>query len=279
MIFAEVLHQNLHMQGFTTDGSCIYWSFTDSIVKTNLNSTVLCQTPVHSGHLGDIIHCGGRIYGTVMGNNLRGRPWGEWTGFQINVYDADSLALIKEMRLDDCYFMYNDRTDGFRGIDGITAVTSPGGDTHLMVACSTWGEERYDRQILLEYTLDGKLLDKHFVKTGNTVFGIQNLAYDSQTERYWFSTYGGENDFQNKNYLFCANSDFELIGEYDFFTAYGLEPVGNGNFLVSLEAGTNGNRRGYAYEVSEEFIKKISEKHIPEWNEDVLKEFCGSERR
>jgi hypothetical protein len=271
MRFAEVMHQNYHMQGFTTDGEAVYWSFTDSLVKTNLSSTVLGQVPVKTGHLGDITYYNGRIYGTVMGNNLRGKPWGEWTGFYVNVYDSGSLSLIDVLRLDDCYFMYEERTDGFRGIDGITVLPLEDGETHLMIACSTWSEERYDRQIILEYTLDGRLVDKHFVKTGNTMFGIQNLSRDSETGEYWFSTYGAEIDFQRRMTLYRVSADFELLGEYDFFTAYGFEPLGGGRFLASLEAGVNGNRRGYAYEVTEEFIEKISEKHMPEWNEKTVK--------
>ena len=54
MKYCEVLHQNLHMQGFTTDGEHMYWSFTDSLVKTTKNGTVLVQVRIPAGHLGDI---------------------------------------------------------------------------------------------------------------------------------------------------------------------------------------------------------------------------------
>lgn len=83
MKYCEVLHQNLHLQGFTFDGDNMYWSFTDSLVKTTRNGTVKCQVPVLAGHLGDIDYCDGKIYGSVMGNSLKGKPWGVWTSFEV----------------------------------------------------------------------------------------------------------------------------------------------------------------------------------------------------
>ncbi|MBQ0092525.1 MAG: hypothetical protein KBS45_04280 [Clostridiales bacterium] len=44
----EVLHQNWHMQGFTTDkeNGYMYFSFTDSVVKVNMESTMIAQVHV-----------------------------------------------------------------------------------------------------------------------------------------------------------------------------------------------------------------------------------------
>ena len=70
MKHTEVLHQNLHMQGFSTDGENMYWSFTDSLVKTKKSGLMLRQVPIPAGHLGDIVYYNGKIYGTVLGNSL-----------------------------------------------------------------------------------------------------------------------------------------------------------------------------------------------------------------
>ena len=260
MKYCEVLHQNLHMQGFTTDGKHMYWSFTDSLVKTTKSGTVLVQVRVPAGHLGDIDYYNGKIYGTVLGNSLKGLPFGIWTAFDVNVYDADTLALVKTIRLDDCFGMYERREHGFNGVDGITVIPeSESSPAKMMVASALFDGEEYDSQMLLEYSLDGELLDKHFIKTGNTVFGIQNLDRDPETGNYWFSTYGGDRyDYQNKNFLFCASPDFELIGEYYLCTPYGVHCLGGDKFYLSVQAGVNGNRSGYAYEVDLDYIKNTT---------------------
>ena len=44
---------NLHMQGFTVDATeqCVYWSFTDTIVKTDMGGNLLANVlfPIPSG--------------------------------------------------------------------------------------------------------------------------------------------------------------------------------------------------------------------------------------
>ena len=270
MKHTEVLHQNLHMQGFSTDGENMYWSFTDSLVKTKKSGLMLRQVPIPAGHLGDIVYYNGKIYGTVLGNSLRGLPFGVWTSFEIHVFDAATLALDRIIRLDDCYEMYKNKEHGFNGVDGITVL--PPTDTeaaHLMVASALFEGEEYDRQLILEYTLDGVLVKKHFVKTGNTVFGIQNLTRDPETGNYWFSTYGAflRCPYQNKNYLFCASPDFELLAEYNLCTPCGLEALGNGKFYLSVTGGDNGAQEGYAYEADLDFIKntEIIGQHYRTW--------------
>ena len=268
MKYTEVLHQNLHMQGFTADGENIYWSFTDSLVKTKKSGLMLRQVLIPSGHLGDIVYYNGKIYGSVVGNSLKGLPFGIWTSFEIHVFDAGTLALDRIIRLDDCYEMYKNKEHGFNGIDGITvAPRGDKGEMRLMVACALFDGEEYDSQMLLEYTFEGELVDRHFIKTKNTIYGIQNLTYDKETDEYWFSTYGGSQPYQNKNFLFRASKDFELIDEYKLCTPYGLEAIGNGKYLLSVQGGVNGNREGYAYEADLDFIKNtvIDGEHHRKW--------------
>ena len=270
MKYTEVLHQNLHMQGFSSDGENMYWSFTDSLVKTKKSGLVLRQVPIPAGHLGDIVYYEGKIYGTVLGNSLRGLPFGIWTGFEIHVFDAGTLALDRIIRLDDCYEMYKNKEHGFNGIDGITVLPPKNGNgARLMVASALFDGEEYDSQMILEYSFDGELIDKHFIKTGNTVFGIQNLTRDPETGEYWFSTYGGflKYPFQNKNYLFRASADFELLEQYNLCTPCGLEALGDGKFYLSVTAGENGAQEGYAYEADLDFIKNttIIGEHYRKW--------------
>lgn len=268
MKYTEVLHQNLHMQGFTTDGEHMYWSFTDSLVKTKKTGLMLRQTLIPSGHLGDIVYHEGKIYGTVLGNSLRGLPFGIWTSFEIHVFDAGTLSLDRIIRLDDCYRMYEKKEYGFNGVDGITVLpATKDKPATLLVASALFDGEEYDSQMLLEYSFDGELLDKHFVKTGNTVFGIQNLTRDPETGNLWFSTYGGRYDYQNKNYLFCASPNYKLLAQYNLCTPCGLEALGKGKFYLSVTAGVNGAQEGYAYETDINFIENttIIGDHYRKW--------------
>ncbi len=245
----EVLHQNYHLQGFTTDGDHLYWSFTDSLVKTNRKNTVLAQVPVRDGHLGDIDYRDGKIYGTVLGDSLAGDPWGVWTSFFVYVFDAETLVLQKTIRLDPCYRMYRapEKNAGFCGVDGIAAVP----DGTLWLAGGLYTGEAYDRQMLLHISMRGELLDIRYFSTGNTPFGIQNLDYEEDTGRFWFSTYLAEKPYQAKASLYCADGR-DIVEAYEFCTPYGFHALGGGRYLASAQAGVNGNRQGYAYEIGRE---------------------------
>ncbi len=254
----EVLHQNYHLQGFTTDGTYFYWSFTDSLVKTTRNNTVIAQVHIPEGHLGDIDYYNGSLYATCMGNSLKGRPWGVWTSFFVNVYDAETLVLQRTIRLDSCYDMYANPVDydGFNGVDGICVVPTSDGTPTLWVAAALFSEERYSRQMLMKFSLQGELLEKKYVQTGNTVFGIQNLDYEEDTGYFYFSTYAAGFSYQPKETLYCVDVKTETVIEsFSYYSPYGFHALGNGTYLVSGQAGVNKNRRGYAVEVSKETLR------------------------
>ncbi len=247
----EVLHQNAHMQGFTTDGTFMYWSFTDSLVKTTLENTVIAQMPVLGGHMGDIDYHDGKIYATVMGNSLAGRPWGVWTSFYVYVFDAENLSLLKMIRLDPCYDMYADyqNNGGFNGVDGIAIVPDADGRLSMWVAAALFNGEEYDSQMLLHFTLEGKLIEIKKFKTGNTIFGIQNLDYEADTGNFWFSTYTSDIEYQTKYCLYRVDASSEtVLASYKFYTPYGFHALGDGKYLVSIHHGPRKNCEGYAYE-------------------------------
>ncbi len=106
---------------------------------------------------------------------------------------------------------------GCSGIDGVTIAPrlgKTGGRNFLYVAYGIYGDtgrEDNDYQVLLRYDMKalGKLshtvrfgefyeggpkrpLDKYFLCTGNTEWGVQNLAYDSSAERLYLAVYRGK---------------------------------------------------------------------------------------
>ncbi len=247
------------MQGFTTDGKYMYWSFTDSLVKTTLQNTVKIQVPALGGHLGDIDYYDGKIYASMMGTALKGQPYGSWSAFYIYVYDAGTLALEKMIRLDPCYGMHANfkENGGFRGIDGVSVHKGKSGEAELWVAGSLEVGADYDKQMIFRFSFDGELLETKHFKTGNTTFGIQNLDYEEDTGYFWFSTYGGSEEFQTNKYLFCVDPESEeIIGAYDACTPYGFHAYGEGKYLVSFQSGKNGDRQGFAYEVTLDEIRR-----------------------
>ncbi|WP_040414529.1 hypothetical protein [Cyclobacterium qasimii] len=103
------------------------------------------------------------------------------------------------------------------GIDGLTFAPSIGSSNldkkYLYVAYGIYGDidrDDNDHQVILKYDVTNwakyekqlsqdnlhtsgpkKPLEKYFVKTGNTRYGIQNLAYDSHTGNLFAAVYKG----------------------------------------------------------------------------------------
>ncbi len=247
------------MQGFTTDGEYIYWSFTDSVVKTNLNNTVIAQVHVNGGHLGDIDYHGGKLYSSYMTDAPAGAPWDGWEHFFIYVYDAETLALEKKIELPACAKMKKAQHEnaGFLGIDGVVVKNGKGGEPELWVAGGTVIDDKYDRQMIFRFSFDGELLETKYIKTGNTTFGIQNLEYEEDTGCFWFSTYGSRYIKDRPMYLFCVDLENEkIIAAYDAITPYGFHACGGGKYLVGFHCGRNGNCSGHLYPVTLDEIKE-----------------------
>ena len=122
-----------------------------------------------------------------------------------------------------------DHAYGCSGIDGVTIAPRmgcrAGSRPFLYVAYGVYGEtDREDNnyQVLLRYSLKSlnrsaapvrfgafygggpaRPLDKYFLYTGNTTWGVQNLAYDPQTEHLFLAVYrGGKERFPNYDLYF-----------------------------------------------------------------------------
>lgn len=278
MKYIETLHQNQHMQGFTSDGKHMYWSFTDTVVKTTLKGTVRRCVPVSGGHLGDIDYFEGKLYASFMGDALPGHAWNDWTSFKICVFDADTLELEKMINLDICdYYKSLKGTDadtrGFQGIDGVAFGKIPGTEEwRMFVACALDTGEKYENNILLRFTVDGVYETEYPIKTGNTVFGIQNLDYDATTGEFWFSTYGGGEPFMPKETLYKTDVNITKAEEkFCFSSAYGFECLGDGKYYCALQWGTNGNRCGGAFMCEKSFFEtKKTEAEVTDYIKQLL---------
>lgn len=232
----------------------VYFSYTDKLVKTDLEGNFLGSVTGLVGHLGDIDFDPetNKIYGSLefkqdaIGKGISKKLGVDQnsTGFYIAVFDASKITkpnissenddvlrtvYLKEVVKDHLDTVkVNGKKYPYRfassGIDGTTLAPAIGKDKnskkYLYVAYGVYGDTTRndnDYQVILQYDISnwdkyGKTLyqdnlhqsgpkkpkEKYFVKTGNTTYGIQNLAYDEYTGNLFAAVYKGKkNQFPN----------------------------------------------------------------------------------
>lgn len=313
-----------HVQGIAVDleRGYVYFSFTTSLLKTDMSGNLLGSVEGMTGHLGCISlnPADGRLYGSIeykhdaigkgILNTLDGVENDEHTGFYVAVFDVDKIdrpamsaendgvmttVYIKEAVDDYCASVENagrkhEHAFGCSGIDGLTFApdfSNPKSARPLLyVAYGIYSDTTRtdnDYQILLAYDPETlkpfesilsqkklhtsgprKPLHKYFVRTGNTSWGIQNLAYDKASGNTYAAVYGGKKSaYPNFTYFVIDGTQkakrkklrgvdgepkaeqLSLLpqGEYDEesdiwgwrfpYGTTGLCPIGNGYFYIS----------------------------------------------
>lgn len=238
-----------HMQGMAVDQArgFAYFSFTDRLIKTDLQGNLIGSVTGFVGHLGDLdIAPDGKIYGSLefkndaIGKNIRTAmkvTSQAENGFYIAIFDgagiirpnmhAEKEDLLRTIYLREVVKDYEasvingKETIAHRfacsGIDGVAFAPAPGSadreKKYLYVAYGIYGDTARtdnDHQVLLQYDIsnwdryDQKLsqnqlhhsgpakpLEKYFVNTGSSRYGIQNLAYDPHTGNLFAAVYRG----------------------------------------------------------------------------------------
>jgi len=318
-----------HVQGVAVDlkHGFVYYSFTTSLLKTDMFGHTVGSVTGLTGHLGCITinPVNGLVYGSLeykndeIGQGIAGESAADrQTAFYVAIFDVEKIntigmnaetdSVMKTVYLREPVFDYSSSSIsegyvekhrfGCSGIDGITFAPEYGnknGKMYLNVAYGIYGDttrKDNDYQVILAYdirywgnyamTLSQKkphhngpiwAAHKYFVYTGNTTYGIQNLAYDSATGNCYAAVYPGEKrDFPNYS-LFIIDgrrkarkeklagidepekaSVLRLLPQglhdpesgiwgwhYDF-GATGLCPLGNGFFYISKDATTADGR-------------------------------------
>jgi len=241
-----------HVQGIAIDTAqkYIYLSFTQVLVKLDLDGNLIGTVKGLTGHLGDLAFndADGRVYGSL--------EYKSRNSFYIAIFDVDKIdrvgldaetdgimtavylpEVVKDYSADmDGNGVFDgdkaetlDHRYGCSGIDGTTFgpsfITPEDGKMYLTVAYGIYKHlERDDNdyQILLQYDTEefvkyakplnqlnmhregpGKPVAKHFVYTGNTTYGIQNLEYDPASEVMLAAVYrGNKPQFLNPDMFF-----------------------------------------------------------------------------
>ncbi|WP_018627892.1 hypothetical protein [Niabella aurantiaca] len=328
---------NFHVQGVAVDTQhgYAYFSFTTSLVKTNLKGEIIGSVEGFIGHLGclDINPEDGRIYASLEYKNdkigkgiLKGLGNGpdakasEESSFYVAIFDGEKITrpgmnaekndIINTVYLKEVADDYNaavmnrgkrvEHRYGCSGIDGIAfgpRFEQRRGGNFLNVAYGVYGDTSRtdnDYQVILQYDASDlrkyerplsqsrfnitgpvKPLNKYFLYTGNTTYGIQNLEYDANTG-YWFAAVytGKKTQFPNYSLFAIDGSKPPVVqalkgfdngergsvlqlataGKYDQNTgvhgwnyewgATGIHALGNGYFYIS-QNGVTKNKKQY----------------------------------
>lgn len=260
--------QLMHVQGLALDrdASEMYFSFTDKFIKTDLDGNVLAAIDSIPGHLGAMTRNprDGKVYASLevkddaIGNGIAeklkiDKVAAGSSEFFVAVIDPRTMTMEK-FRIDEACLDYNapGHRYGCSGIDGVAIgpkIGSRGGKMYLYVAYGIYSDldrDDNDDQILLRYDLrTRKLKDKYFIRTGNTNYGVQNLAYDPFTGQFFMAVYRGRKAGFPNHDLFAFDASQKPVrkggvarlqlgsGWYFPFGSTGLCPLGDGLWYIS----------------------------------------------
>lgn len=193
-----------HLQGVCTDEKAIYWSFTTTLVKTDMEGTLLKKIPV-ANHHGDLCFHDGKLYVAVnLGkfNDPKGNA-DSW----VYVYDAESLKELAR----------HETQEVFHGAGGIGYRD---GRFFVVGGLPDAVEENY----VYEYDSNFTFLKKHVIKSGHTHLGIQTATFAH--DRWWFGCYG------DPKTLLVTDANFNMKGRYEIDCSLGIEGMNGGRLLV-----------------------------------------------
>ena len=146
-----------HLQGIAADSSGIYWSFYDTVVKTDYAGKILTsvKSPRHSG---DLCVAGGRVCVSITHYDAKTAEREGGTGF-VYVYDTN-LKFLRKYALPD-----TPRPDGIAVCNG-----------RFYVAGDDFGKQSHPVNTVSVYTPEFKLEKKITVDIGRpTKYGVQTL--------------------------------------------------------------------------------------------------------
>lgn len=211
----RVRGENLHVQGISYDSreKCFYCSFTTVFYKIDTEGNILGSIDDIRGHLGAMafdphtrkvyasLECKddeiGRGISAVMGTDAYKK---DESRFYLAEIDVDSMTMstheLPEVRADYLAGNY-----GCSGIDGVTIAPAfgTGKGRYVYVAYGVYGDtsrKDNDYNILLCYRPGHfrKPVKKYFIHTGNTTYGIQNLAFDPCSDKMFLCVYRGRKE-------------------------------------------------------------------------------------
>ncbi len=203
-----------HIQGICTNGrDAIYWSWTETLVKTDRDGRILKQVPV-ANHHGDLCHHAGRVYVAVNLGKFN-EPAGAEDSW-VYVYDGDTLAELARHRVPEL-------------VHGAGGMEWRDGKFFIIGGLPPGVNENY----IYEYDENFRFLKRHVLASGYTLMGIQTVTYADGA--WWFGCYG------KPAVLLRADEKFQLTAKWEFNAAVGIAPIGDGRFLIAHNTALKGD--------------------------------------
>lgn len=234
-IHCEGLYAN-HLQGITSDGGkYLFWSFTDTLVKTDMEGKVLKKIPVDNHH-GDLCYSDGKIYVAVNLGKFN-QPAGQADSW-VYVYKARNLKKIARYPVQEV-------------VHGAGGMAVKDGLFYVVGGLPSDFDENY----IYIYNNKFKFKERRIIASGHTHLGIQTVDYINGS--WYFGCYG------TPRVLIKSNQNFEVLGQWDFDAAYGLTPMDQGRILVARGSAADGLNDGRVYwaKEAEEGGLQILESH------------------
>jgi enterochelin esterase-like enzyme len=192
-----------HLQGVCTDRDSLFWSFTTTLVKTNLQGKLLKSVPV-ADHHGDLCLHHGKVFVAVnLGkfNDAAGNA-DSW----IFVYNSQTLEEVARHHIPEV--IHGAGGIGFR-------------DNRFWVVGGL--PENVPENYVYEYDSAFVFQKRHVIASGHTHLGIQTATFAH--DRWWFGCYG------TPQILLVTDASFKLLGRYEFDCSLGIEAFSEGRLL------------------------------------------------
>lgn len=218
-----------HLQGIAADESGIYWSFYNTVVKTDYAGRELARVPIPR-HAGDLCVAEGKLYVSVIYYDKKKAKRAGGTGW-IYVCDTDlNFKSLREVALPD-----TPRPDGITFLDG-----------KFYVAGDDFGKEPHPVNTISVYDRDFKFERKLTVDIGKpTRYGAQTL--NAVGGRILAGFYAGKG-----NSVFFAPPELKTAETFPLSVNVGMAVVpkslsgGRELFLVARIVGKKGEWGGKA---------------------------------
>lgn len=193
-----------HLQGVCTDEEAIYWSFTTTLVKTDMEGNLLKKVPV-ANHHGDLCIHDGKLFVAVNLGRFND-PEGNADSW-VYVYETQTLGEIAR----------HETQEVFHGAGGIGFR-----DNRFFVVGGL--PDSVDENFVYEYDGSFKFLKKHVIESGHTHLGIQTATFAH--DRWWFGCYG------DPKITLVTDANFQMIGRHRIDCSLGIEGMTGGRLLV-----------------------------------------------
>jgi hypothetical protein len=192
-----------HLQGVCADQDAIYWCFTTTLVKTDLDGKLLTKISV-ANHHGDLCFRDGKLFVAVNLGKFND-PEGNADSW-VYIYNAADLSFVSKHETQEVIY----------GAGGIGYQN----DHFFVVGGLPDGvEENY----VYEYDAEFTFIQKHVIKSGHTHLGIQTATFAN--DRWWFGCYG------TPKILLLTDAAFKMVGRYEFDCSLGIVGIPDGRFL------------------------------------------------